>query len=109
VYGDLSPELHLTEGTRPWWTLTGACSGLFLLMLDSTVVTLALPSIQRDLDASSVDLQWVMNAYLLTITVLTVTAGRLGDMFGRRLLFLIGLGVSPPARSSPPSPGTRTP
>jgi EmrB/QacA subfamily drug resistance transporter len=84
---------HLTERTRPWWTLVGACSGMFLLMLDSTVVTLALPAIQRDLDASAIGLQWVMNAYLLTITVLTVTAGRLGDMFGRRLIFLIGLGV----------------
>ncbi len=62
-------------------------------MLDSTVVTLALPAIDRDLDASSIDLQWVMNAYLLTITVLVVTMGRLGDMFGRRRLFVIGLGV----------------
>ncbi|MGH2988960.1 MAG: MFS transporter [Solirubrobacterales bacterium] len=73
--------------------MTGACAGLFLLMLDSTVVTLALPAIDRDLDASSIDLQWVMNAYLLTITVLVVTMGRLGDMFGRRRLFVIGLGV----------------
>jgi EmrB/QacA subfamily drug resistance transporter len=93
VYGDLSWKIHLNEGNRRWWTLTGACAGLFLLMLDSTVVTLALPSLQRDLDASAIDLQWVMNAYLLTITALTVTAGRLGDMFGRRRLFLIGIGV----------------
>ena len=71
----------------------GACAGLFLLMLDSTVVTLALPTIQRDLDASSTELQWVLNGYLLTIAVLTVTAGRLGDMFGRRALFVIGLAV----------------
>jgi EmrB/QacA subfamily drug resistance transporter len=93
VYGALSPEIHLTEQSRPWWTLTGACAGLFLLMLDSTVVTLALPAIQRDLDASAIGLQWVMNAYLLTIAVLTVTAGRLGDMFGRRRMFVCGLGV----------------
>jgi EmrB/QacA subfamily drug resistance transporter len=73
--------------------LTGACAGTFLLMLDSTVVTLALPEIRHDLDASSTALQWVMNVYLLTITVLVVTAGRLGDMFGRRRLFLIGLVV----------------
>jgi EmrB/QacA subfamily drug resistance transporter len=66
---------------------------MFLLMLDSTVVTLALPAIQRDLDASAIGLQWVMNAYLLTIAVLTVTAGRLGDMFGRRRMFVLGLGV----------------
>jgi EmrB/QacA subfamily drug resistance transporter len=62
-------------------------------MLDSTVVTLALPAIERDLDASAIGLQWVVNAYLLTISVLVVTAGRLGDMFGRRRLFLGGLAV----------------
>jgi EmrB/QacA subfamily drug resistance transporter len=89
----LSPEFRFTERSRHWWTLVGACAGLFLLMLDSTVVTLALPAIQRDLDASATGLQWVLNAYLLTITVLVVTAGRLGDMFGRRRLFLCGLAV----------------
>ena len=89
----MPPSIHVTERTRPWWALVGACAGLFLLMLDSTVVTLALPAIQSDLDASSIELQWVMNGYLLTIAVLTVTAGRLGDMFGRRMLFAIGLAV----------------
>src|ERR1700754_3821722 len=74
-----------------WWTLVGACFGLFLLMLDSTVVSLALPAIRHDVDASSEQLQWMMNAYLLTIAVLAVTAGRLGDMFGRRRLFLVGM------------------
>ena len=62
-------------------------------MLDSTVVALALPSIRDDLDASAEALQWVMNAYLLTIAVLVVTAGRLGDMFGRKRVFLIGIVV----------------
>jgi EmrB/QacA subfamily drug resistance transporter len=76
---------------RKWWTLAGACAGLFILMLDSTVVALALPSIRKDVDASAEGLQWVMNAYLLTIAVLVVTAGRLGDMFGRRRVFLAGL------------------
>ncbi|HET6998066.1 MAG TPA: MFS transporter [Solirubrobacterales bacterium] len=75
---------------RKWWTLAGACSGLFLLMLDSTVVALALPEIRGDVGASSEGLQWVMNGYLLTIAVLVVTAGRLGDMFGRKRVFLIG-------------------
>jgi EmrB/QacA subfamily drug resistance transporter len=65
--------------------------GLFLLMLDSTVVTLALPAIQRDLHASLDGLQWVQNAYLLTITALVVTAGRLGDMRGRRRVFVLGM------------------
>jgi EmrB/QacA subfamily drug resistance transporter len=73
-----------------WWTLAGTCAGLFLLMLDSTVVALALPSIRHDVGASSAGLQWVMNGYLLAITVFVVTAGRLGDMFGRKRLFLAG-------------------
>jgi EmrB/QacA subfamily drug resistance transporter len=76
---------------RKWWTLAGACSGLFLLMLDSTVVALALPEIRGDVGASSEGLQWVMNAYLLTIAVLVVTAGRLGDMFGRKRVFIAGM------------------
>jgi EmrB/QacA subfamily drug resistance transporter len=76
---------------RKWWTLAGACSGLFVLMLDSTVVALALPSIRDELGASAAALQWVMNGYLLTIAVLVVTAGRLGDMFGRRRVFLVGM------------------
>src|SRR5512133_3239254 len=75
---------------RKWWTLAGTCAGLFLLMLDSTVVALALPQIRDDIDVSSSGLQWVMNVYLLVITVFVVTAGRLGDMFGRKRLFLWG-------------------
>jgi EmrB/QacA subfamily drug resistance transporter len=67
--------------------------GLFVLMLDSTVVTLALPAIRHDLSASQSELQWVANAYLLVIAVLVVSAGRLGDMFGRRRVFLCGLAV----------------
>ncbi|TMK56384.1 MAG: MFS transporter [Actinobacteria bacterium] len=76
---------------RKWWTLAGACAGLFVLMLDSTVVALALPEIRKDVDASAEGLQWVMNAYLLAIAVFVVTAGRLGDMFGRKRVFLAGL------------------
>jgi EmrB/QacA subfamily drug resistance transporter len=78
---------------RKWWTLAGTCAGLFLLMLDSTVVALALPSIRDDVGATSTGLQWVMNGYLLAITVFVVTAGRLGDMFGRKRLFLAGMVV----------------
>jgi len=76
---------------RKWWTLIGACAGLFLLMLDSTVVALALSSIKGELGASTTELQWVMNGYLLTIAVLVVTAGRLGDMLGRKRLFVLGM------------------
>ena len=92
--------LGIDENNRPWWTLAGTCAGLFLLMLDSTVVALALPSIRHDVDADGGGLQWVMNGYLLAITVLVVTAGRLGDMFGRKRLFLAGMVVFAPARWS---------
>lgn len=60
-------------------------------MLDSTVVPLALPAIEQDLGASKADIQWILNAYLLVIAALVVSAGRLGDMFGRRRVFAIGL------------------
>jgi EmrB/QacA subfamily drug resistance transporter len=83
--------LPIDETNRPWWTLVGACSGLFLLMLDSTVVALALSSVRADLGAGAAELQWVMNGYLLTIAVLVVTAGRLGDMFGRKRMFVLGM------------------
>jgi EmrB/QacA subfamily drug resistance transporter len=82
---------RIDESNRRWWTLIGACSGLFILMLDSTVVALALSSIRADLGASAEALQWVMNGYLLTIAVLVVTAGRLGDMFGRKRVFIAGM------------------
>jgi EmrB/QacA subfamily drug resistance transporter len=85
--------MRIREESRQWWVLAGACLGLFVLMLDSTVINLALPAMQADLDASTAALQWVPNAYLLTIAALVVTGGRLGDIFGRRRLFNIGLVV----------------
>ncbi|MEX0993305.1 MAG: MFS transporter [Solirubrobacterales bacterium] len=83
----------IDEHNRHWWILAGTCVGLFLLMLDSTIVTLALPSIQKDLDSADQQLQWMLNAYLLALAVLVVTAGRLGDMFGRRTIFLAGMAL----------------
>ncbi|HET9119796.1 MAG TPA: MFS transporter, partial [Solirubrobacterales bacterium] len=81
------------ESNRQWWVLLGTCLGLFILMLDSTVVALALPTIERELHASADNVQWVLNGYLLVISVLVVTAGRLGDIYGRRAVFLIGMAV----------------
>lgn len=80
----------LSPVERKWWILVGACSGLFLLMLDSTVVALALAEIRVDVDATTEGLQWIMNGYLLVITVLVVTAGRLGDILGRKRVFIAG-------------------
>jgi EmrB/QacA subfamily drug resistance transporter len=79
------------ERVNPWWVLVGACTGLFVLMLDSTVVVLALPAIHDDLGASLDGLQWVQNAYLLTLAATVVSAGRLGDILGRRAVFLAGM------------------
>jgi EmrB/QacA subfamily drug resistance transporter len=81
----------LTEANRSWWTLAGTCMGLFVLMLDSTMVNVALPDIARDLDATTAGLQWVMNAYLLVLAAFVVSAGRVGDILGRRPVFVIGM------------------
>ena len=64
------------------------CVATFMLLLDVTIVNVAIPSIQRDLDAGLTDLQWVVDAYTLTLTALMLTAGSLSDRFGRRLLFM---------------------
>jgi MFS family permease len=84
---------RLNEGNRRWWTLAAMCFALFMIMLDNTVVNVALPSIQKDLDASLSGLEWTVNAYTLTFAVLLVTGGRLGDIFGRRRMFLFGVVV----------------
>lgn len=85
--------LRITDANRRWWTLAAMCFALFMVMLDNTVVNVALPSIQRSFDASLSSLEWTINAYSLSFAVLLVTGGRLGDIFGRRLVFLIGVVV----------------
>ena len=87
-------RLHaITEENRKWWTLGSMCFALFMIMLDNTVVNVALPSIQSDLDASLSALEWTINVYTLTFAVLLVTGGRLGDIFGRRRAFIFGVVV----------------
>ena len=83
----------ITDENRKWWTLGAMCFALFMIMLDNTVVNVALPSIQRDLGASLPALEWTVNGYTLSFAVLLATGGRLGDIFGRRLTFLIGVVV----------------
>jgi EmrB/QacA subfamily drug resistance transporter len=86
------PErFRLTEHNRKWWTLGAMCFALFMIMLDNTVVNVALPSIQRSLHTSLSNLEWTVNAYTLTFGVLLVTGGRAGDIFGRRRMFLFGV------------------
>jgi EmrB/QacA subfamily drug resistance transporter len=83
----------ITDDNRKWWTLGAMCFALFMIMLDNTVVNVALPSIQKDLGASISGLEWTINGYTLSFAVLLATGGRLGDIFGRRLVFLIGVVV----------------
>jgi EmrB/QacA subfamily drug resistance transporter len=83
----------INDSNAKWWTLGAMCFALFMLMLDNTVVNVALPSIQDDFGSSLSSLEWTVNGYLLSFGVLLVTGGRLGDIFGRRRAFLIGVTI----------------
>src|SRR5436305_11979522 len=76
---------------RKWWTLIAVCTATFMLLLDITIVNVALPPIQKSLDASFSDLQWVIDAYALTLATCVLTAGSLADLFGRKRLFILGI------------------
>lgn len=78
---------------RKWWTLVVACAATFMLLLDITIVSVALPDVQRDLDASFGQLQWVTDSYALSLAALLLTAGSLADRLGRRRVFQSGLAV----------------
>src|SRR3954469_4122458 len=92
-----APQPPQTAAREPdsmrWWTLGAVCVATFMLLLDITIVNVALPDIQRDLNASFEDLQWVVDAYALTLASFMLTAGSLADPFGRRRLFVIGLAL----------------
>jgi EmrB/QacA subfamily drug resistance transporter len=81
------------ERGNKWWTLVAVCMGTFMLLLDVTIVTVALPDVQQALKSSFSDLQWIVDAYALTLAAFLLTAGSLADMYGRRLMYLIGLVV----------------
>ena len=81
------------EENKKWWTLGAVSFGLFMIMLDNTVVNVALPAIQKELDTGLSELQWIVTGYALTFAVLMLTGGKLADLFGRRLLFIIGLAI----------------
>jgi MFS family permease len=112
AHADLSGQAHLSAQAQPrpagqaraggedpgqrgnkWWTLVAVCLGTFMLLLDITIVNVALPAIQIALKSSFSDLQWVIDAYALTLAAFLLTAGSLADMYGRRLLYLVGLVV----------------
>ncbi|MDX6491687.1 MAG: hypothetical protein QOD43_1932 [Gaiellaceae bacterium] len=79
------------EENKKWWTLGAVSFGLFMIMLDNTIVNVALPSIQRELHIGISELEWVVNGYALTFAVLMLTGGKLADLFGRRFIFIVGL------------------
>ena len=78
---------------KKWWTLIAVCLGTFMLLLDVTIVTVALPAIETDLHASFSDLQWVVDAYALTLAALMLTWGSLADLIGRRVIFVVGVSI----------------
>jgi len=78
---------------RKWWTLIAVCTGVFMLLLDVTIVNVALPQIERAFNANLSDLQWVIDAYALTLAALLLTAGSIADLAGRRRVFATGIVV----------------
>ncbi|MDX6602616.1 MAG: hypothetical protein QOF13_1818, partial [Solirubrobacterales bacterium] len=88
----MTSEVSLVNN-RKWWTLGAVCVATFMLLLDITVVNTALPAIQKDLGGSFTDLQWVIDAYALSLAALVLTAGSLADRLGRRRVFAIGLAI----------------
>ncbi len=85
------PQHENTQRGNKWWTLVAVCLGTFMLLLDVTIVNVALPDIQTALHSSFSDLQWVVDAYALTLAAFLLTAGSLADNYGRRRMYLIGL------------------
>ena len=83
----------MTEDNKKWWTLAAVSFGLFMIMLDNTVVNVALPSIQRDLGVGLSELEWIVSGYALTFAALMLIGGKLADAYGRRRLFVVGIVV----------------
>src|SRR5436309_387689 len=83
----------MMQTQRRWWTFAVVSIALFMAMLDNLVVLTALPSIHRSLGGSLSDLEWTVNAYTLTFAVMMMVGAALGDRFGRKRIFLLGVAV----------------
>src|SRR5512132_2103690 len=83
----------MLEGRKRWWALIVLCLGVLMIVLDTTIVNVALPTIRSSLGFTETSLVWVVNAYLLTFGGFLLLGGRLADLYGRRRLFLIGIGL----------------
>src|SRR5689334_7194006 len=81
----------MLEGRKRWWALIVLCLGVLMIVLDTTIVNVALPSIRTDLGVTETSLVWVVNAYMLTFGGFLLLGGRLGDIFGHRKMFLAGI------------------
>src|SRR6266704_5809004 len=79
--------------TNPWLVLVVLTTGFFMILLDTTIVNVAIPAMSKGLNAPFDEILWVLNAYILVYAVLLITAGRLGDLFGQRNMFALGLAV----------------
>src|SRR6476660_9132414 len=84
---------RVNASNAKWYTLGAACFGLFMAILDNLVVNIAMPTIARDLDAKTSQLQWIVSAYTLVFASLQITAGGLGDRQGRKRWFMAGLAL----------------
>src|SRR6476469_1471362 len=82
-----------TQQDRRWWALIVLCLGVLMIVLDTTIVNVALPSIRSDLGFTETSLVWVVNAYMLTFGGCLLLGGRLGDLYGPRRVFLVGLAL----------------
>ena len=85
-------QRFVTPENKKWWTLGAVSVGLFMIMLDNTVVNVALPAMQRSLNLQLSELEWVVAGYALTFAAFMLTGGKLADYLGRRLIFMVGLG-----------------
>jgi EmrB/QacA subfamily drug resistance transporter len=85
------PDVTVERRHNPWLILAALCLGFFMILLDTTIVNIAIPQMSEHLDASLSEILWIINAYILTYAVLLITAGRLGDLYGPKQLFLVGL------------------
>src|ERR1700724_747178 len=93
VPGSQRDESHEGGLARRWWALIAICGGTFMLLVDVTIVQVALPRIQRELHGSFTDLQWVIDAYALTLSATILTSGTLADRIGRKRVFIGGLAL----------------
>src|SRR3954454_21691042 len=97
IRNQMGASINVTADTntdrKRWLALYVLCGGMLMIVLDATIVNVALPSIKDDLNFSQSNLAWVVNAYLIAFGGLLLLAGRLGDLIGQRRIFLIGLAV----------------